>query len=213
MKDIYMIKRLIAVFILIPIMFLFSGASVFAQIASVHTTHKIHNQNFDGLVPLKLEESMKTAIAHIYGKEQVDTIYPEIVKIIKRAKFQRAKDLYEDDLQRDSDWYKEEVVYMFYPDQFGVDETGKPATFKTLIGMLDYLKDLGVTTIYILPFADSPMGDSGFDVRDPKNVRKDLGGMEEFEEFMLAARQKGFKIKYEKPERITQSANASNQPS
>lgn len=195
MKDIHMIKRLIAVFILIPIMFLFSGASVFAQIASVHTTHKIHNQNFDGLVPLKLEESMKTAIAHIYGKEQVDTIYPEIVKIIKRAKFQRAKDLYEDDLQRDSDWYKEEVVYMFYPDQFGVDETGKPATFKTLIGMLDYLKDLGVTTIYILPFADSPMGDSGFDVRDPKNVRKDLGGMEEFEEFMLAARQKGFKIK------------------
>lgn len=195
MKDIHMIKRLIAVFILIPIMFLFSGASVFAQIASVHTTHKIHNQNFDSLVPLKLEESMKTAIAHIYGKEQVDTIYPEIVKIIKRAKFQRAKDLYEDDLQRDSDWYKEEVVYMFYPDQFGVDETGKPATFKTLIGMLDYLKDLGVTTIYILPFADSPMGDSGFDVRDPKNVRKDLGGMEEFEEFMLAARQKGFKIK------------------
>lgn len=63
---------------------------------------------------------------------------------------------------------------MFYPDQFGVDESGKPATFKTLINMLDYLKDLGVTTIYILPFADSPMGDSGFDVRDPKNVRADL---------------------------------------
>lgn len=84
---------------------------------------------------------------------------------------------------------------MFYPDQFGVDGSGKPATFKTAIGMLDYLKDLGVTTIYVLPFADSPMNDSGFDVKDPKNVRADLGGMPEFKEFAHAARKKGFKLK------------------
>ena len=61
--------------------------------------------------------------------------------------------------------------------------------------MLDYLKDLGVTTIYVLPFADSPMNDSGFDVKDPKNVRADLGGMPEFKEFAHAARKKGFKLK------------------
>ena len=147
------------------------------------------------LIPKKLEESMKASISHIYGKEQVDVIYPKIVKIIEKAKSERNPELIQDDFNRASDWYKDEVVYMFYPDQFGVDGSGKPATFKTAIGMLDYLKDLGVTTIYVLPFADSPMNDSGFDVKDPKNVRADLGGMPEFKEFAQAARKKGFKLK------------------
>ena len=147
------------------------------------------------LIPKKLEESMKASISHIYGKEQVDVIYPKIVKIIEKAKSERNPELLQDDFNRASDWYKDEVVYMFYPDQFGVDGSGKPATFKTAIGMLDYLKDLGVTTIYVLPFADSPMNDSGFDVKDPKNVRADLGGMPEFKEFAQAARKKGFKLK------------------
>lgn len=147
------------------------------------------------LIPKKLEESMKASISHIYGKEQVDVIYPKIVKIIEKVKSERNPELLEDDFNRASDWYKDEVVYMFYPDQFGVDGSGKPATFKTAIGMLDYLKDLGVTTIYVLPFADSPMNDSGFDVKDPKNVRADLGGMPEFKEFAHAARKKGFKLK------------------
>ena len=184
-----MYKHIISVF-LICSMILSSTGTVIAAPVQTQT-----NNGYESLVPNKLETSMKDAIAHIYGKENVERIYSHIELMIKQAKFERRPDLYEEDLKRDSDWYKDEVVYMFYPDQFGVDESGKPATFKTLIGMLDYLKTLGVTTIYILPFADSPMGDSGFDVRDPKNVRQDLGGMQEFSEFMTAAREKGFKIK------------------
>ena len=194
-----MYKRIVSLFLLIAIFFMYSNTVVLAQTFAKKTTVKVNNisnnPNYDNLVPKKLEETMKNSIMHIYGKENVDTIYAQIETIIKKAKFQRSQNLYDEDIKRDSDWYKDEVVYMFYPDQFGVDETGKPATFKTLIGMLDYLKDLGVTTIYILPFADSPMGDSGFDVRDPQNVRQDLGGLAEFEEFMTAAKEKGFKIK------------------
>ncbi len=194
-----MYKRIVSLFLLIAIFFTYSNTVVLAQTFAKKTTVNVNNisnnPNYDNLVPKKLEETMKNSIMHIYGKENVDTIYAQIETIIKKAKFQRSQNLYDEDIKRDSDWYKDEVVYMFYPDQFGVDETGKPATFKTLIGMLDYLKDLGVTTIYILPFADSPMGDSGFDVRDPQNVRQDLGGLAEFEEFMTAAKEKGFKIK------------------
>lgn len=191
-----MIKRIFSLFLLAVMTTCytvapFASSLAYGSTAAVYST----SAGYENLVPKKLEASMKDAIAHIYGKENVDVIYCNIEKMIKEAKFERRPDLYEDDLKRDSDWYKDEVVYMFYPDQFGVDESGKPATFKTLINMLDYLKDLGVTTIYILPFADSPMGDSGFDVRNPKNVRADLGGMEEFGQFMAAARQKGFKIK------------------
>lgn len=191
-----MIKRIFSLFLLAVMTTCytvapFASSLAYGSTAAAYTTPA----GYENLVPKKLEASMKDAIAHIYGKENVDVIYCNIERMIKKAKFERRPDLYEDDLKRDSDWYKDEVVYMFYPDQFGVDESGKPATFKTLINMLDYLKDLGVTTIYILPFADSPMGDSGFDVRNPKNVRADLGGMEEFGQFMAAARQKGFKIK------------------
>lgn len=191
-----MIKRIFSLFLL-AVMTTFYTVAPFASSLAYGSTAAVYSTSagYENLVPKKLEASMKDAIAHIYGKENVDVIYCNIERMIKKAKFERRPDLYEDDLKRDSDWYKDEVVYMFYPDQFGVDESGKPATFKTLINMLDYLKDLGVTTIYILPFADSPMGDSGFDVRDPKNVRADLGGMEEFGQFMAAARQKGFKIK------------------
>ena len=100
-----------------------------------------------------------------------------------------------DDKTRTSDWYKDEIIYMFYVDQFGTIIDGKKNTFKDSIKMLDYLKDLGVTTIYILPFADSPMDDAGFDVKNPQNIRADLGGSNEFKEFATIARNKGFKIK------------------
>lgn len=147
------------------------------------------------VIPLKLEKEMRSAISKIYGAENTDEIYSHIVEIAKKAKEQRPQNLKNQDLLRSSDWYKDEVIYMFYADQFGVANSIRPNTFKEDIKMLDYLKNLGVTTIYILPFADSPMGDAGFDVRDPRNVRSDLGGMAEFKEFLKAAQDKGFKIK------------------
>lgn len=84
---------------------------------------------------------------------------------------------------------------MFYANHFGVKSPDKNNTFKDDIEMLDYLKELGVTTIYILPFVDSPMEDAGFDIRNPRGIREDLGGMFEFNKFITAAKSKGFKIK------------------
>jgi len=52
-----------------------------------------------------------------------------------------------------------------------------------------------VTTLYILPFMDSPMGDAGFDVRNFKSVRDDLGDLSEFQAFAQEAHKRGFKIK------------------
>ena len=191
MRAVSMFRRLLSIFLLVFVFVSDFGCSIsFANVLPSVTSTQTSE-----LVPAKLEDEMKSAISHIYGKENVDSVYSNVLQIIKSAKANRSDELYNDDLKRVSDWYKDEVVYMFYPEQFGVDESGKPSTFKSLIGMLDYLKDLGVTTIYILPFADSPMNDSGFDVRDPRNVRADLGGINEFKEFASAARAKGFKIK------------------
>ena len=146
-------------------------------------------------VPEQIENELKEHIANVYGREQTDEIYSNILRIIEDTKKQRPQKLVQEDYNRTSDWYKDEIVYMFYADQFGVNDNNQSSTFKNAVKMLDYLKLLGVTTIYILPFADSPMNDSGFDVRDPRNVRADLGGMKEFKEFLDAAHQYGFKVK------------------
>lgn len=146
-------------------------------------------------LPKELETNIKSAIKDIYGEKHSEEIFNNVLNIINDTKEQRSLKLLQEDLNRPSDWYKDEIIYMFYAKDFGVNNDETPNTFKNLIGMLDYLHDLGVTTIYILPFMDSPMGDAGFDIRDPKKVQSSLGGTEEFDKFILEARKRGFKIK------------------
>lgn len=149
----------------------------------------------ENIVSADVEKRLKTSIAKVYGNEQVDEIYVNILKIIKETRYKRSEKLKQEDLNRSDDWYKDEIIYMFYVDQFGVDDDMSHNTFYKSVKMLRYLKDLGVTTIYMLPFADSPMGDAGFDVKNPRDVRKDLGGMQEFILFITEAKRQGFKIK------------------
>ena len=154
-----------------------------------------NNTEENTIIPSKLEKEIKSSLAKVYGTENVDEIYSNILKIAEDAKAKRPANLIAEDLSRPSDWYKDEVIYMFYANHFGVKNPDKNNTFKDDIHMLDYLKTLGVTTIYILPFVDSPMEDAGFDIRNPRGIRADLGGMFEFQKFITAAKEKGFKIK------------------
>lgn len=181
-----------------------SGLLIFNLTAPMTFAYKAETDKVQGklitaiterAIPEQIEKEMKDSIKKIYGAENVDEIYSHIYILAQKAKAKRPESLLKEDLSRTSDWYKDEIIYMFYADQFGVKSSIRPNTFKDTIGMLNYLKDLGVTTIYILPFADSPMGDAGFDIRNPRNVRTDLGGLNEFKEFITAAREKGFKIK------------------
>jgi maltose alpha-D-glucosyltransferase/alpha-amylase len=142
----------------------------------------------------QFETDIKPALERVYGKDKVDEIFVRILEIIERARSERAVLLKIDDMTIDCAWYKDEIIYTFYADQFGVKDENTTNTFKDLIEMLPYLKDLGVTTLYILPFMDSPMGDAGFDIRDPQEVREDLGGIAEFDQFMEEAKKSGFKI-------------------
>lgn len=149
----------------------------------------------ENIVSKDIEKRLKASIAKVYGEKQKDDIYINILKIIKETRLQRSETLKNEDLSRTDDWYKDEIIYMFYVDQFGVDDNMAANTFNKTIKMLPYLKDLGVTTIYMLPFADSPMNDAGFDVKNPRDVRKDLGGMSEFVRFLREAKNHGLKIK------------------
>lgn len=145
-------------------------------------------------VPKQLQKRIEAAATVLYGKKQAEEVSKQINDIIVKARKNRPADLLKEDYERPTDWYKNEQAYMFYAERFGTKD-GKPNTFKNLIPMLDYMKNLGVSTIYLLPFLESPMIDAGFDVSDYKQVRKDLGGNEEFDEFLAEARKKGFRVK------------------
>lgn len=147
------------------------------------------------VISSKIEKELRAEIAKIYGAERTDEIFSKINEIAQNTKQKRSDTLKQDDLNRPNDWYKDEIIYMFYVDQFGTLTPEKPNQFKDTIGMLNYLKQLGVTTLYMLPFADSPMEDAGFDVKNPQNIRKDLGGKPQFERFIKEAKAKGFNIK------------------
>ncbi len=149
----------------------------------------------ENIVSQDVEKQLKSAITKVYGENQTEEIYINILKIIKDTRLKRSPKLKEEDLNRPDDWYKDEIIYMYYVDRFGVDDDMSPNTFKKSVKMLRYLKTLGVTTIYMLPFEDSPMLDAGFDVKNPRDVRKDLGGMNEFIQFITEAKRQGFKIK------------------
>lgn len=160
------------------------------QTAETHTVYET-----ELVIPKKLQKEIKAAVIKVYGAQNADEITDRIYQIAKKTKERRPKEFQKEDIKRPSDWYKDEIIYMFYADQFGVNEENEPNKFDDTAKMLDYLEDLGVTTLHILPFADSPMNDAGFDVKNPKNVRADLGGTPQFKNFVAQAKKKGFKIK------------------
>ena len=149
----------------------------------------------DEMFAPKIQKEIRDSIEEIYGKNNSDEIFEHVMQIAEKSAKERAESLKKEDISRTEDWYKDEIIYMFYIDQFGVKNSDSANTFKDIEKMFGYLKDLGVTTLYMLPFADSPMQDAGFDVKDPRDVRAELGGMEEFKQFISEAKKAGFKIK------------------
>lgn len=170
---------------------LLSNGSIMAQ--TIHSVLPVQSQKV--LFQSNLETEINNAIISIYGENYAPEIYKKVMEIAQKGIKERPEELKKEDLTRADDWYKDEIIYMFYVDQFGVVTPEKPNQFKETSEMFDYLSDLGVTTLYLLPFADSPMSDAGFDVKNPQNIRSDLGGTPQFKEFVREAKENGFKIK------------------
>lgn len=142
-------------------------------------------------------QQLLEALTLLYGKEQAPELLRAIQTKISKARLNRPLDLKRLDESRSVDWYKDEVVYMLYPDRFGLEPEDKPTggDFYDVAKTLDYLEALNVTTIYVLPFMASPMGDAGFDVSNFYKVREDLGGNPAFKQFLSEAKKRGFKLK------------------
>ena len=73
-------------------------------------------------------------------------------------------------------WYKHALIYELHVRAFADSNADGIGDFRGLIEKLDYLQDLGITCLWLLPFYPSPMKDDGYDVADYHEVHPDYGG-------------------------------------
>jgi maltose alpha-D-glucosyltransferase / alpha-amylase len=91
-------------------------------------------------------------------------------------------------------WYKDAVIYELHVRTFFDANSDGIGDFLGLIEKLDYLSDLGVTCIWLLPFYPSPLRDDGYDIADFCSVHPSYGTLEDFQRFLDAAHARGMQV-------------------
>lgn len=94
----------------------------------------------------------------------------------------------------DNKWWKNAVVYQIYPRSFQDGNNDGIGDIKGIIKRLDYLKDLGVTVLWLCPVYKSPMDDSGYDISDYYHIDSIFGTDEDMNQFIYEADKRGMKI-------------------
>ena len=95
---------------------------------------------------------------------------------------------------QDALWYKDAVIYQVHVKAF-FDSTGDGnGDFRGLAQKLDYLRELGVTAVWLMPFFPSPLRDDGYDISDYYSVNPTYGSVEDFKTFLDAAHQHGIRV-------------------
>jgi maltose alpha-D-glucosyltransferase / alpha-amylase len=94
----------------------------------------------------------------------------------------------------DVHWYKDALIYELHVRAFADSNGDGQGDFVGLTGKLDYLRDLGVTAIWLLPFYPSPMRDDGYDISDYCNVQLSYGTLHDFRAFLRRAHDYGIRV-------------------
>ncbi len=91
-------------------------------------------------------------------------------------------------------WYKDAVIYQLHVKSFFDANNDGVGDFAGLMEKLDYVADLGVTAVWLLPFYPSPRRDDGYDIAMYRDVSSDYGTMEEARAFIEAAHSRGLRV-------------------
>jgi maltose alpha-D-glucosyltransferase / alpha-amylase len=91
-------------------------------------------------------------------------------------------------------WYKDAVIYEVHVKAYCDTASDGIGDFKGLTSKLDYLKDLGVNTLWLLPFYPSPLRDDGYDISDYFEVHPLYGNLKDFKEFLTEAHSRGLRV-------------------
>ena len=91
-------------------------------------------------------------------------------------------------------WYKDAIIYQLHVKAYFDANNDGTGDFAGLTEKLDYIRDLGVNTIWLLPFYPSPMRDDGYDIADYRNIYPAYGTRRDFRQFVREAHKRGLKI-------------------
>src|SRR5712672_1825043 len=94
-------------------------------------------------------------------------------------------------------WYQTAIIYELHVRAFKDSNADGIGDFPGLLQKLDYLQDLGVTCLWLLPFFPSPLKDDGYDISDYLNVHPMYGTLEDFQTFLDAAHGRDFQVMIE----------------
>ena len=92
------------------------------------------------------------------------------------------------------DWIKKSIVYQIYPRSYYDSNNDGIGDIRGIISKLDYIQDLGVNVIWLNPVYKSPNDDNGYDISDYKSIHEDFGTMEDMDELISEAKNRGIKI-------------------
>src|SRR6187399_35551 len=91
-------------------------------------------------------------------------------------------------------WFKDAIIYELHVKTFCDSDGDGMGDFRGLMEKLDYLQELGVTAIWLLPFYPSPMRDDGYDIADYFDVNPNFGMLDDFRALLDAAHQRNLRV-------------------
>jgi maltose alpha-D-glucosyltransferase/alpha-amylase len=91
-------------------------------------------------------------------------------------------------------WYKQAIIYQLHVRAFFDSNDDGIGDFRGLAQRLDYIRDLGADTIWLLPFYQSPLRDDGYDISDYKAIHPAYGTLDEFRDFVERAHASGLRV-------------------
>jgi maltose alpha-D-glucosyltransferase/alpha-amylase len=96
--------------------------------------------------------------------------------------------------KEDELWYKDAIIYQLHVKSFFDSNGDGIGDFQGLIAKLDYIADLGVNAIWLLPFYPSPLLDDGYDISEYRAIHPDYGTLADFRQFVRAAHARGIRV-------------------
>ncbi|MDB4886365.1 MAG: trehalose synthase [Gemmatimonadetes bacterium] len=96
--------------------------------------------------------------------------------------------------KHDPSWHHDAVIYQLHVKAFRDSNRDGFGDFRGLIEKLDYIAELGVSAVWLLPFYPSPLKDDGYDIADYTAVHPNYGSTEDFREFLTAAHARGLRV-------------------
>jgi maltose alpha-D-glucosyltransferase/alpha-amylase len=97
-------------------------------------------------------------------------------------------------LRPDPCWYRDAVIYQLHVKSFFDSNNDGVGDFPGLIKRLDYLAEVGINAVWLLPFYPSPRRDDGYDIADYRNVHPEYGNVQDVRTFIQEAHARGIRV-------------------